>query len=66
MKHKYEVIVGNVGTMTYTALRLARQCYTTYVTLSQQSEGRASGEAVTLFKDGEIIAEFSPENTSID
>lgn len=66
MKHNYEVVVGNIGSFKYTSLKDARKCYFDYVTLSQQSEGRASGEAVTLFKDGEIIAEFLPENTPID
>lgn len=57
MKHNYQVVVGNVGTMDYTDRRLAEECYNTYVTLSKKCETRAAGESVTLFKDGEIVKE---------
>lgn len=61
MKHKYEVVVGNVGTMPYTSKKLAIDCYTTYVSISKNGEGRAAHEPVTLLKDGEIIEEYTPE-----
>lgn len=61
MKHKYEVIVGNVGTMEYTSKKLAYGCYKTYVTLSKNGETRAANEPVTLLKDGGIIEEHVPE-----
>lgn len=59
-KHNYQVVVGNVGTMDYTNERLARRCYTTYVTMSKTGQTRAAHEPVTLFKDGEIIEEYQP------
>lgn len=61
MKHKYEIIVGNVGTMGYTNKKLALECYNTYKELSIKNETRAAGEPVTLLKDGEIIEEYLPE-----
>lgn len=60
MKHNYQVIVGNVGTMEYSVAKLAKECYKTYVTLSKKGETRAANEPVTLLKDGEIIKEHNP------
>lgn len=60
MKNKYEIVVGNVGTMTYTNQKLAKECFDTYVTLSKNNETRAAGEPVTFFKNGEIIHEYKP------
>lgn len=60
MKHKYEVVVGNVGTMPYSSKKLAEDCYKTYVTLSIKGETRAANEPVTLLKDGEIVKEHIP------
>lgn len=60
MKHNYEVIVGNIGTMPYTNNKLAKECYDTYVTLSKSGSGKAANEPVTLTKDGEIIEEYTP------
>lgn len=62
-KHKYQVVVGNIGTMDYTSKKLAKDCYTTYVALSKNGEGRAANEPVTLFKDDEIIHEYQPPTT---
>jgi hypothetical protein len=62
MKHKYEVIVGNIGKMDYTNNKLAKECYDTYVALSTKGETRAANEPVTLIKDGNIIAEYIPDN----
>ena len=61
-KNKYEVIVGNIGTMDYTNGKLANECYETYVTLSKNGETRAGGEPVTLLKNGEIVKEHLPTN----
>lgn len=61
MKHNYQVVIGNVGTIDYTSKKLAEECYITYVTLSKAGETRAAHEPVTLFKDGEIIEEYIPE-----
>ena len=60
-KNKYTVVVGNVGTMEYTNKKLALKCYNTYVALSNSDATRAAGEPVTLFKEGEIIAEHTPD-----
>jgi hypothetical protein len=56
-KNSYSVNVGNIGNMDYTSKKLALECFNTYVTLSKSGEGRAAGESVYLFCDGEIIAE---------
>jgi hypothetical protein len=60
MKHKYEVIVGNVGTMEYTNKKLATDCFKTYRTMSMQGITSAANEPVTLLKDGEIIEDYTP------
>lgn len=60
MKNNYIVNVGNIGNMEYTSKKLAEECYTTYVTLSKTGQTRCANEAVTLFKNGEIIEEYQP------
>ena len=56
--HKYEVVVGNVGTVHTGNLRnLAVVSYSTGVELSTAKCGRTMGEPVTLFEDGEPIME---------
>ena len=61
--HKYQVIVGNVGTVydgdnEAQALREYAEC----VKLSKESEvGRMSDEDVTLFVDNEPEKEYSPD-----
>lgn len=51
---EYEVIVGNIGTVTRTENEYeALQVFTEYVEQSNHPFGRASGEEVTLMKDGE-------------
>lgn len=57
MKNQYEVVIGNVGTMTYKSKKLAYECYNAYATLSKRGETRAAGEDVTLLKNGEIVKE---------
>lgn len=58
----YEVIVGNIGTVLRTASRNeAVKTYGDYKRISEDGYGRAGGEDVTLFEDGEILFEyFSP------
>lgn len=55
----YEVVVGNIGNV-YSGhnLRDARFHARTYVDQSKSGHGRAAGESVTLFCDGEILDEF--------
>lgn len=62
MKHTYQVVVGNVGTMDYTSKKKAYECYNTYVSLSIKGETRAAGESVTLLIDGEIKEEHTGKN----
>lgn len=52
----YEVIVGNIGTVYRGNSKVeALKKYSTYVKASKSSYGRASGEGVDLFKDGDVI-----------
>ncbi len=56
--HSWEVVVGNVGSV-YRELDEsgAYASYKAYVDISKEGYGRAGGESVTLFRDGEIVAE---------
>lgn len=58
-KPRYEVIVGNVG-IVYSGPRYidALRSFRDYSEISKAEFGRASGESVVLFEDGEIVAEF--------
>jgi hypothetical protein len=59
MRTKFEVVVGNIGT-TYSGdlLKEALRNYKEYKSQSEQNYGRAAGEQVTLFKDGEPLYEY--------
>lgn len=58
----YEVIVGNIGTVYRGSdSHLAYIEYEEAVGASQSGYGRAAGEPVTLFEDGEVIKEHAPE-----
>ncbi len=55
---EYEVVVTNLGSVYKTANpHLAQQEFECWVHASKQKFGRASGESVTLFEDGEPIGE---------
>ncbi len=57
--HKYEVIVGNIGTVYAGKSKdEAETKFDTYMVLSQSGCGRVSGEPVTMLKDGEIYQEY--------
>ena len=58
-KNYYEVIVGNIGTV-YSGPNgfTANHTYSSYVKSSKSSVGRASGEDVTLIKNGDIQKEY--------
>jgi hypothetical protein len=57
----YQVIVGNIGLVHESNnLITARGAYGEYKRQSQSNYGRAAGEAVTLFKDGEPHVEYNP------
>lgn len=59
-KHNYEVVVGNVGTLSYTNKKLAKEDYRLSVIESKSGKGRAGNEPVTLLKDGEILEDYIP------
>jgi len=57
---QYEIVVGNIGTVVTTNLRQeAIKSYNDYVSFSKLDYGRAAGEDVTLFEDGEPIMEHT-------
>jgi hypothetical protein len=57
-RDKYEVIVGNIGTVyAGDSLTQALKIYTNYVINSALLIGRAGGESVTLMADDDILAE---------
>lgn len=58
MKNTYSVCVGNVGDMPETSKKAALQSFAQWVKLSKGSQGRASGEDVTLFINGEPVKEY--------
>jgi hypothetical protein len=56
---KWEVIVGNVGTVySGSDESEARAKFASYVETSKSGVGRAGGESVTLMKDSDIAEEF--------
>lgn len=58
---QWQVVVGNVGTVFDGGNGFeARQEYAEYVAISKAPHGRASGEEVVLFRDGEIELEYQP------
>ena len=62
MKHTYEVIVGNIGTVHRGSNRAeAMKHFAEYVGQSESDCGRAAGESVTLWTDGEPSEEFAGE-----
>jgi len=55
---RYDVVVGNIGTVySGGSFTVAHLRFAEYKTQSLDGYGRAGGESVILFKDGEIIAE---------
>lgn len=58
--HRYEVIVGNIGTVYDGAsMSAASETYRDYVMMSKSERGRAGGESVTMLKDGDIVREHA-------
>lgn len=55
----HEVLVTNIGKVFESDNGFAaRVAFNSYVGKSKRNEGRAAGESVTLWTDGEIIKEF--------
>jgi hypothetical protein len=63
----WEVVVGNIGSV-YRGGRSdeAVSTYREYVKQSQSGRGRAGGEPVTLFRDGEIYREHMGSNEGVE
>lgn len=60
MRREWSVIVGNIGTVYHGhSESKARTTYLNYVHQSQAAYGRASGEPVTLLRDGEPVKEYA-------
>jgi hypothetical protein len=58
---RYQVIVGNIGTVCNTNIvNAAVGVYEEYVKQSKSGYGRAGGEPVTLLKDNEPYKEYVP------
>ena len=56
---KFQVVVGNIGHVyDGNNYMQAQSKYTGYVKASKANYGRAAGEPVTLFHNGEIKAEY--------
>ncbi|MCA3186958.1 MAG: hypothetical protein INH13_25735 [Cupriavidus sp.] len=67
MGDDYQVIVGNIGTVYNGGNGFeARKAFNQYISASKSPHGRASGEDVTLFKNGEIEKEFFGANGGED
>jgi hypothetical protein len=58
----YEVIVQNIGKVHEGGfVDTARNQFAVYKNRSIKGIGRAAGEGVSLWKDGEIIEEYTPD-----
>lgn len=67
MTRKYEVIVGNIGTVFETDnKRAAQTVYEDYVERSKSNFGRGANQAVVMMFDGEIEAEYNPPLSGCD
>ena len=59
---KYQVVVGNIGTVVDTDSRSeAVEAFDAYCADSDAPFGRAAGETVTMFKDGDPIVDNCPD-----
>jgi len=59
---KHQILVGNIGNVLDTASQKeAQRAFSEYKAQSKEGYGRASGEPVTWFKDGEIFREYAPK-----
>lgn len=55
----FQVIVGNIGCVYSGEDREdALSTFNVYVEQSQSGAGRAGGESVTMWKDGDLVREF--------
>jgi hypothetical protein len=64
---KYQVIVGNIGTVLDTNDRHeVDSVFETYKAQSESGVGRAGGESVTIMEDGEPVKEHVGSNDNND
>lgn len=57
-KFTFLVTVGNIGDVgTFTSKKAAVECYLDYLDASHAPYGRASGQSVILFSNGDIVCE---------
>lgn len=57
--NKFQVVVGNIGHVYDGNNFMQAQCkYSSYVKASKANTGRAAGEPVTMFHNGEIRCEY--------
>ena len=64
---KHTVVVGNIGNVVIDGRwKDADEAYREYRRQSKEGYGRAAGEDVVWFKDGEIYMEFVGDNTRSD
>ena len=57
-KHSWEVTCGNIGTVYSGNGTEAKRIFAEYREQSKGNYGRAAGESVILWKDGEPVKEF--------
>ena len=56
----YEVIVSNIGKVLEGSNAFkANSAYHTYVKMSKNNVGRCAGESVDLYRNGEILKQFT-------
>ncbi len=66
-KHSYGVTIGNIGNaLATTNLREAEETYKEYVEQSKSGIGRACGENVILWRDGEPWKEYKGSLSVMD
>ncbi len=61
MKTRYQVVVGNVGSVydDY-SIKIAAQTFEDYKEISKDGYGKAGNELVTLFAGNRILEEYIP------
>jgi hypothetical protein len=57
-KNQYNLLVGNIGNISYTNKNDAIKDYNHYVKISKKIITRCAGESVALFCNDEIIKEY--------
>ena len=58
-KKVYQIVVGNIGTIDCENRKEAFRLFSNLQGILKNGYGRAAGEDVTLFCDGEILKEYT-------